>query len=315
MVDYFIYKLKKGELTGGGPRKKSNEAVFVAHSFNTEGNDFRIKLEQEIKRIPSLSKIDVLDGRVPIGKSWPTEIRERLRKSRVIIADLTVLSSEVLFECGFAWGLGKPILPVTRKVDSHGLMPRWLTDLQIGNLSFDKGWNDLINSLGHHISEIHKKRRKAPSDSANPSSVVILKSNSSLSLIEDQVRQMAMRFGMEVQYEDTLFDTLEGTTSELVAQVAHCSLLVAPLLNQLSDSFVHFACGVVGSVPKTGVSKRKLSRRILLVVNSVNETECLPADSARRMSGVIRIITPQQLCQELTKYGQLFTTWQKRQRD
>jgi hypothetical protein len=314
MVDYFVYEIDSDEIIGSGPRKLSKEAIFVAYSFKSQSScDFRVTLEQNIGRSPSLSYFDVLDGRVDVGKSWPTEIRNRLKRSRVIVADLTSLSPEVLFECGLAWGLGKPILPVTERPELLSTLPRWLTDLQVGHFSSDIGWEELLNSLSHHIEETTQKHRRAPSSGANPRSIVLLKTKNSIYDMEQQVRQTSSRFGMDLVDDENTIDALENISSDLASRVAHCSLLVAPLQNYPSDSFIHFACGVIVSKPTAGASSRRLNRRILLVVANETESNCLPADMARRVSDTIKIVTHNILAKELTNYGQLFQRWFKRQ--
>jgi len=292
-------------------------AVFIAFSFSLpSSSSFRVSLEQRIHQTPSLYGVDVFDGKVAVGKHWPSEIRERLEKSRVVIADLTTMSPEVLFECGFGWGLGKPILPVTSNHSEHRTMPRWLTEWQVGHFSSDEGMSELLNSLGQHISELSRGRRSASrtrSAGADPRSVVLLKGQYDSTEIEGQVRQTAARFGMVVYEGDTLVSSLESTNNELAQQIAGCSLLVAPLTNQPSDSFMHFASGVVASVPTSGASKSKLARRVLLVVNGTTEFEKLPSDSGRRASETIRVVTVNRLTQELVQYGEQFKHWVRKQ--
>ena len=316
-MDYFIYHLKNGELTGGGPRSRTRMAVFIAFSFSLQfSSNFRINLEQRIHQTPLLYGVDVFDGKVAVGKHWPSEIRERLGKSRVVIADLTTMSPEVLFECGFGWGLGKPILPVTSNNTEYQTMPRWLTEWQVGHFSSDEGMCELLNSLGQHIADLSRGRRNAVrtrSAGADPRSVVLLKGQFDSAEIEGQVRQIAARNGMIVYEGDTLVSSLESTKSELAQQIAGCSLLVAPLTNQPSDSFMHFASGVVTSVPTAGASKCKLARRVLLVVNGETEFEKLPSDSGRRASDTVKVVTMHRLTHELMQYGEQFKQWLRKQ--
>jgi hypothetical protein len=314
MVEYFVYQLKPGELTGDGPHPRHNHVVFIAYSFNSKtSREFRIKLEQNLRRSTSLCSVEIVDGHTMVGKKWATEVRGRLTKSCVVIADLSELSPEVLFECGFAWGIGKPILPVTENRGLISAMPAWLTDWQVGFFSSQDGWNELVDSLSYHISERANKRRRTPRSGADPGSIVLLKPHSGLFDFEDQVRLTATRYGMDAEYENTFMDGIEETTSELVERVAHCSLLVAPLLHHRSDSFVHFSCGVVAAAPMAGASSRRLNRRVLLVVESTTGSERLVSNSATRVSQIVRVITPNMLAQELTNYGQLFRRWRERQ--
>jgi hypothetical protein len=99
VVRYSIYKLKPGDLTGSGPRKRKADSIFVAFAFGDQGSSaVRIKFEQRLKQTVSLRILHVTDGHVPVGISWAREIRRRLSNARLVVADLSLLSPEVLFE-------------------------------------------------------------------------------------------------------------------------------------------------------------------------------------------------------------------------
>lgn len=314
MVNYFKYTLNRGELVGGGPRRAPSEAIFIAYSFNSkESIEFRTSIEQAICRTSSLSHLNVIDGQVPVGKNWSTTIHDQLKRAKLVVADLTVLSPEVLFECGFAWGLGRPILPVTKELGLNHRLPRWLTDLQVGYFATEKGVQHLLDSIAEHLTDTRGHRLRAHSAGAMPSSVVLLRPTRNQFDLSAQVQQSAARFGLATGEDDTQVEAIESISSALVEEVAHCSLLVAPLQNDLSDSFVHFACGVIASEPKSGAIKPKLSRRVLLVVKDGNAAKTLPADSARRLTGVIRVVLENQISAELIDYGSSYQSWLKKQ--
>ena len=316
MVRYSVYKLTAGELTGSGPRSASKpDSIFVAYSFATkDSHAIRIKFEQRLRRTVSLRNLRISDGHVPVGTSWATEIRQRLTDARLVVADLTLLSPEVLFECGFAWGLGRPILPITRVSPTDAQLPRWLTDLQVGDLSSEKGWGHLIDSVGAHLQEPKSRRNSRRLPPSIPGLIVVLPTPPITDAIVGHVNQVAARYGMrKPEICEGSVEALAATEPNIVNNVARASLLVAGLNQSPSDSFVHFAAGVIVAHPKAGASRRLLDRRVLLVVPSAKQLSELTADSARRVEPTVRTVTQTDVSAELTRYGTAYQRWDRSQ--
>lgn len=133
--------------------------------------------------------------------------------------------------------------------------------------------------------------------------------------LEAQVSQTCLRFGLVLSNERISDESLEDIDDTLAREVTKASLLIAPLRNVPSDSFVHFATGIVVAQPRAGASSRRLSRRVILVVENVKNITILTADSARRAVGTVRAVPPASLTQELVQYGKIFQRWFQKQEE
>jgi len=315
-VNYSIVRLSGSELTGGARRiEKANPRIFVAHRFSArESREFREKLAYEVNKSEKLSDVEIVDGHVLPGKKWATEIRGLISKSRLVVADVTSLSPEVLFECGFAWGLSRPILPVVQDEKWVSRLPRWLTDLQIGNFTTESGWKDLIDSIAENLIRGRARRHRLPEPI--PGKTVWLRGSSHFEEHRVKFDHIAGRFNLAVSKDESLPDDLGEADESLINEVCRCSLLVASLNNTAADSFVHFAAGVVAAHPSAGVAKRKLNRMVVMaMVSRINTEEILAADGARRTAGVVSVVGLDELETELLRFGRLYTNWLTSQED
>ena len=313
MVEYFTFSIAdRSFLVGSKPQNPSQPAIFVAYNFDSpESAKFRVNLEAAIRRTTSLAELDILDGHVPVGEYWPSEVRARIEKVKLVVADLTLLSPDVLFECGFAWGLGRSILPVTRSVQGHEHLPKWLTDLQIGHFSSEEGLQDIVNSISHHI-EGRQRKPRSRSAVATPGKVVVLAQTKGSGDIHDQCVAASAQWGLEILAKGRDVDNLQSIESDLAEEVAHASLLIGELTGRQSDSFVHFASGAVVAVPTAGASSKRLPKKVILVVGRADLRNQLVPVSARKVK-IVHVITHDELATALNDYGKQFKNWIKKQ--
>ncbi|MCI0557634.1 MAG: nucleoside 2-deoxyribosyltransferase, partial [Nitrososphaera sp.] len=114
---------------------------------------FRESLERKLSETECVRVVTVAVGKlVPLGEKWCGKIREVIKRAKVVIADVTALSPEVLFEVGFAHGLGRPTLPVVSEQSWVGRLPRWLTELQIGHFDSPEGWDNIVNAIDDAVN-------------------------------------------------------------------------------------------------------------------------------------------------------------------
>ena len=244
MVEYVTVKFKDGELSGSGPRAgKRNPTLFCAYRFRSnESKRFRDELEHRLLDTDSLRDVSVVDGKkVLIGEQWSPGIRDILRRARVVIADITALSPEVLFEVGFAHGLERPTLPVVQHHNWLSRLPRWLTDFQIGNFSSDEGWNDIINTIDLAINGpgLTKLPRKFPPP--GPGQAVWLPGPPWHEQNREKLASIANRYEMPEPEMSIIKDDLIERADEVIDTIAKSTLLIAPLDNSSSDTLVHYS--------------------------------------------------------------------------
>ena len=314
MVEYTLYELKKGQLLGGGGRTKRPPSIFIAYSFQSEeSREFRDSIEQQIKKIPSLQNIILKDGHVPVGtKSWSSEIRKRLKSSRLVIAELSVLSPEVLFECGFAWGLNKPLIPVIRSSANSENLPKWLTDIQFGESSTEKGLSDVVNVISTYMQEGATVRQLTNTMMPSPNEVVVISKFDSSETI-DKVRQFSSRHDLSFCSPNFIDESLCSTDESITSVISHASLIIGCLSGTKFDNLVHFAAGMVCARPTAGIARKKMRRHVLLLIPENEHSELLIADSARRVTHIVRVAKESELIRSLESFVKLRKQWQTKQ--
>ena len=312
MVRYLNIDFKPGELTGRGPRAKPADlSVFVAYRFHSaKSTSFRSDLEQRLSIIESLRDLIVVDGKqILLGEKWSGKIREVLRRSKLIVAELTALSPEVLFECGYGFGLGKPILPIVEDSTWYSRLPRWITSLQIGNFENENGWKEIIDTIGKIINKtISIKHRHKPVP--DPGAATWISGNDWFEEKKESFLNTIDRYDMNSPTTITP-DEVENNSEYVLDELEKSSLIVASVDNVKIDTVVHFACGMVVSKNKTGASKRKMTRRVVLVTNENTNPENILSDSARRASHVIKIIKPHEFNDAIIRFGEMYRKWRQ----
>ena len=312
MVDYAISNLKSGELSGSGPRRKIQPSLFVAYSFrDSDSQNFRKRIQHELSRVPSLKNVRVLDGKVPPGESWSPEIRNRLKKSNLVIADFSSINPEVVFECGFATGCDRSIIPVTDKNSRLKILPRWLKSIQVGHFSCDQDWSELIDSLPSYLYSKRKGTRYKTS-LAIPGKIITLKNAKGNDTYLHSLEHFSTRNKMDLEIISLKDTSLDAIDDSICDKIASASLFIADLGGVHTDSFIHFAAGMVVGKPQTGVGKKRLPRRAILVLEDMKQTESLIPESARQVKDIIQITSYQQIGNEIDTYGKMFAKWNNR---
>ena len=112
---------------GGGPRKATQARIFLAYPFSSSsGQRLRKALADAADRVGG---VEILDGHVADGVAWAPEVRKRIKKSKLVVADLTGPSIEVVFELGFA--ANKRVVPVVHRKSDVSALPAWITADQV----------------------------------------------------------------------------------------------------------------------------------------------------------------------------------------
>jgi|GEM_PF-7040425 len=313
MVEYSFYTLKKGQLTGGGPRKQRKISIFIAYSFASESScRFRNMLEQAIKRTPTLRSIEINDGRVAVGAKWTTVIRERLKKARLVVSEFSRLSPEVLFETGFAYGLNKSILPVTNSSESLRMMPRFLTEIQFGVLSSEDSISDVVSAISECVA---KSKRNGIGVSlagrSSPNNVLLISPNSKSEVIE-KVKVFCNREEMIFQHlnVDDDFDY----NVDIDSVVGDVTLLIGCVDNREQDNLINFSAGMVCAHPKAGIGKIKLPKKVVFVIPNNGGAINMVADSARRITQTVKVVKEIDMMSVLSAFAETRRKWQSNQK-
>ncbi len=282
---------------------KKMPSIFVAYRMNVpESKLFRSDFEEAVQLRRELSDFRVLDGHVPAGTSWASEIRKRIKDAKVLVGDVTGMSSEVMFELGFGYGLRKTTVPVVARPAAVSELPQWLGATQMGHYSDKAGIGGILSDIASHVSDPEFSRpQKAPAPI--PSLAVWLRLLEWNENASQQFVQICRKLSIKHEiYDDSNFDE---TT---LRRAASASLLVVSLDGREADSFIHYVCGAVVAHPNVGPGKR-LQRRILVIERPNQQSRGFIADSLRRCQPTVRVITLEDVAHQTSVFGTTWNEW------
>lgn len=127
-MDSVLIKSTKAEFLGrgSGGRRHTDPSIFIAYRMNDPSS---CKMREDLEHaLNETGRVKVLDGNVDEGLAWADTIRRRIDKSKLIVADITGPSREVLFEYGFA--RNKYVIPVVHRPRDQNMLPKWITIIQ-----------------------------------------------------------------------------------------------------------------------------------------------------------------------------------------
>jgi len=236
-------------------------------------------------------------------------IRERIKQARAVVGDVSGMSSEVLFELGFAYGLKKIIIPAVATLSDVPALPRWLGETQLGHYADHAGINGLLASIEAHLIDPEFSKPVVPAQPI-PSLIVwprLLQWNRH---IFDQVSAISQKEGLRIE---TFSD---GTAEEIILRRAgSAALLIVSLDGTSEDGLMHFLCGAVAAKPTAGYGT--LRRMILAIEEPGHEGRSFLAESVRRCSEIVRLIAISRLREEVGDFCKEYLRWSdnpKRQR-
>lgn len=286
------------------PSKKS-PTVFVAFRMKSEESKrFRLKFEEEVHTRSDLAALVVVDGHTPAGTAWATEIRSRIAHARAIVGDVSKLSSEVLFEMGFGYGLKKITIGAVAHRDERSGLPSWLSITQLGSYGSPEEVSALAASVAGHLREPDLAKLPEPKQPV-PELVVLLRPFDWNHLAYEQVKYVAQRTGLTVVEYD-LNDVAQD--EQVIQRSASASLLVASLDGTKHDALVHYICGAVLAKPESQVAGKKLVRRVLLLEHTSKSGTSLVAESVLRCPEA-KVLRVDQVREEAEKAAEVYKHW------
>jgi hypothetical protein len=299
---------------GGGPAKAS---VFCAYRMQRRtSSDFLEALTREVRRHPALSSagIAVTNGKTDPGERWASTIRNRIKKAKAVVADVTDMRPDVVFEVGFAYGCSTPVVPAVETASARARVPFWLTDMQVAAFSEPNGLASIINRLIKILSDPRGSRRGPPKPA--PGIVVWLRPRGwNLEALE-QARGTCGREGLvleiyespeDVPLDSPVPDADDVAVQEVIDKAARANLLVVHLDGGRADDLMHYVAGAVAARPKT--ASDGAARRVLVVQQPGVPSNDLAADSLSRVTEVVRLIPQAHLQDQIRKFAQSYNRW------
>lgn len=226
-----------------------------------------------------------------------------------MIADLSLNSVEVYFECGLSWGLGRSLCPVVRSDDRRQFLPKWLLDLQVVNYGSDSGMQELLQRIRKVGTEKNSKSRNR-CESAVPGKIAIVSSATDQITHQNAIIKAACGiYGMSYTQSEAFSD--RELAVELPRSIADASLLIINIQGDFSeaDLFGIFCTGAILSHPSSGIDTKKLLKQVLIVTHGASpESIKIFPDSAKRIRNV-KIISPNALTKEVHSFGVNYRKW------
>lgn len=284
--------------------------VFVAYDFKDQDSEkFFADLRSALSHSQRDAAVELLNGRVGPGESWAVEVRDRIAKSRLVIADVSLNSLEVYFECGLAWGHGKTLCPVVRTSDRMVHVPNWLRDIQVVDYSKELKLDELLAKIRQSCADKPPRQRNR-CEIAIPGKIEIVAMDAAtLERQNAAVKAVCGQYGMEYTPSSQLTD--KELSTELPVSISSASLLIINIDGKFSDSdlFGVFCTGAILSHPSSGVSSKKLLKQVRVVTHgkTAKLIKIFP-DAAKRIPNV-KIIEPKALDEELHAFGVSYRRW------
>jgi hypothetical protein len=281
-------------------------ALFVAYRMDfADSMSFRRKVEASIRSHPALAGIQVLDGKVAGGMLWANEIRERIKRARLVVADVTGMRGDVLFEMGFAFGLRKPFIPVVSSPEDRQELPRWIAARQIDHYGSEDGLLRLITSIAARLAD-RGSPPEARSSTPIPGKAIWLgKTTEWREHVLEVFKTSAAHEGMTAELL-----TPDAPEETILSTATRASLAVVALDGGRMDSLNHFVCGSIVARPMSGY-QRLLGRRVLVLEDPALQPFTLMADSLGRCAEVVSRIERDDLRNHIRHYGKEYREWMK----
>lgn len=271
--------------------------TFIAYQKRlSESKQFRSDLENIIRSRSDLTGIEVIDGRVPAGVGLASAIRDRMKKASLVVADVTGLSSEVVFELGFAYGLRKAIMPVASKSSDIPKLPSWLGTTQLGTYENRVGLLSLCSGIAAHYLDPEYAKPPRPAQPI-PALAVWVRELSWNKHALEQFKAVATRESLKTEVFSNVSDD-----EKVIRRVASATLLIVSLDGSEADSLVHFICGAIVAKPKAGYGGT-LSRQVLILQEPTENKVTLAAESLMRCHSTVQSVALGEIREATEKFA------------
>jgi hypothetical protein len=293
-------------LEGGGvPTSTKTPRVFVAFRMNDPAS---IQMRTELAdALLADGGILVDDGRVAPGLEWAPTIRKRIKTAKLVVADVSGPSRDVLFELGFA--AGKHIIQVVPSAESRDHLPRWMTSVQTATY-LGTGTATLSAEIVRRIESKERLptfRRPSPL----PDLAVWLTGPNAEWAEEDRLAFLNLASEKSLRVREVNASDIE--TLDDLKRGLNGWLLVVPIDGQDHDYLGHFAIGDVAARLAAGAGHgagESMQRLAVILVRDTAATDTWVADSVRRVpSQTVSVVHAGRLCESIAHRVKSYQRW------
>ena len=285
-------------------REMQVPSVFVAYRWNiNESKQFVTDLAKTLAAHPTLTGWQVTTGHTVAGVAWPETIRSRVHAAKIVVADVTGVRPDVMFELGFAYGLGRAIIPVVDVRDRAYSVPYWLRGLQLGYYKTQGDLLGIVSSIETQVMDPAYGRRWRPPQKV-PGLAVWLGANEWSETAREQFQHQCTKNGMRVE----LMDPADANDAS-IRRAGSAALLVINLDGTEKDALMHYVAGAVVAKPRAAPVGRTVDRRVVVLEAPGEAEAAFCADSLRRCGGTIRLVRVHAMHSTVTTFLEAYVRW------
>jgi hypothetical protein len=254
--------LKTKELFGPSKLRSPKRKVFLAYRFQAQTSTNFVKtIQRRLGATPGLDDIEFMTGKAPVGTDWAGSIIRRLEKATLfMVADVTDLRPEVLFELGIAFGLRRWVVPVIESSDAIPKCPAWLRWLNIA--SYDTaGFPRLLREL-HEVAISRRSYRPTQLPGPTPYRIGVLGSSTWLSGEREKLRELAESRSFAIESLDDITPNNFKQAFKIAAQSTF--LIICATSGTESSALVSFLAGIPVAQRSIRPDSNPLRRRVVL---------------------------------------------------
>jgi hypothetical protein len=256
----------------------------------------------------NLTTVVVLDGNNTQG-DWAAAIRRRIKKCRVVVADVTGPSREVLFEAGFA--RGKTLIPIVHTAADREQLPVWLTGLTI--LTYEGGG---LPGVAERIVAALADGGRAETTAKRPAPVpgVVLWLQSRESTWASESRRLVENLARERQLQLRTVYPEDLYSFDDLRRHLNVWLFIGCIDGSDQDYAIHFFAGDIAVRRSAGSGARRgesIARCAVVFPKDPTVEEICVADSVRRVSrDIVKIVrTEAELLDAVTTLFRRHESW------
>lgn len=293
------------DLASQGGRKGVSPAIFIAYRMKFDkSRKFRDDVESRVNTYPGLELVSFLDGNVLPGQKWPSTIRNRIKAAVLAVGDVEGLRPDILFELGFAYGLGKMFIPAFENRPSMEDVPIWLKGRQMGAYGEEGGLGAIIAAIARQLSDPDFEKPATPPQPI-PSLAVWLRSLDWNRHSQDQLHTLSSREGLDL----VVYNDADLTNERNIRRAASASLLVVSLDSTLLDALMHYVVGAVISKPYAGRGQKQLLRRVVVLEQEPRAFAALSLQKCEDDEDVVVLSKPDQILEVSSTFFRSYKKW------
>ena len=295
-MDSIVIRSTKSDFLGRRTkgRLRPVPSVFIAYRMS---DPHSCKMRADLAHaLNEAMPVTVLDGNVEDGLAWAEEIRRRIDKAKLVVADVTGPSKEVLFEYGFS--RNKYVILVVHRRHDQASLPKWITVIHLPPPYESGEITRIAESVAAKV--VNRPEGHRPRPAPVPGSALWIQDEQSS--WADLYFQRARNRLSEKSIELNRRMASDIESAEEIRGCLRSWLLVTCLDGLSADYLGHFLLGDTVGRPKAGIGGGKGESVLRLGVAFTPEsTSAYVADSVLRAAGrSLKVASPSTLDSVLT---------------